>query len=75
MAEKEAAKRMLVSVGIALVNAERLLESEDRDVRVFALDAFTRLAEVELALLTALGIEPQSSDDTNPLARRTRLDR
>ena len=74
MAEREVVKRMLVSVGIAMVNAERLMESEDRDVRVFALDAFTRLAEIELALLMALGIKPQSSDDTNPLARRTRLE-
>jgi hypothetical protein len=41
---------------------------------VFALDAYTRLAEVELALLNMLGIKPQYSDDVNPLARRARLD-
>ena len=75
MNETETAKRVLVSVGIALVNAERLMESEDQNIRVFALDAYTKLAEVELALLNMLGIKPQYSDDVNPLARRARLDR
>jgi len=52
--------------------AEELMGCEDRDVRVFALDTYARLAEIELALLTALGTAP---DDRNPLARRVRLDR
>jgi hypothetical protein len=47
--------------------------SEAQDVRVFALDTYARLAEIELALLTALSEAP--ADDRNPLARRVRLDR
>ena len=73
MSEAEEARRMLVSVGNAMVNTEKLMESEDQDVRVFALDTFTKLAEIELTLLTALGVRPQIDDDRNPLARRARL--
>ncbi|OGD47009.1 hypothetical protein A3K69_01585 [Candidatus Bathyarchaeota archaeon RBG_16_57_9] len=54
VAEREVAKRMLASVGIALVNA-KLIDYEGRGVRVFTLDAFTRLADIELVLLKALG--------------------
>jgi hypothetical protein len=64
---------MLASVEAAMSRAEELMGSEDRDVRVFALDTYTRLAEIELALFTALGAAP--SNDRNPLARRIRLDR
>jgi hypothetical protein len=64
---------MLASVEAAMSKAEELMDSEDRDVRVFALDTYARLAEIELALLTALGAAP--ADDRNPLARRVRLDR
>jgi len=57
----------------AMSRAEELMGCEDRDVRVFALDTYAKLAEIELALLTALGEAP--TDDRNPLARRVRLDR
>ena len=73
MSDADAARRMLASVEAAMSRAEELMGSEDRDARVFALDAYTRLAEIELALLTALGEAP--TDDSNPLARRVRLDR
>jgi len=72
--EREIAKRMLVSVGIAIANAEKLMDSESEEVRVFALNAYTTLAEIELTLLTALGFKAQS-EERNPLARRTRIDR
>jgi len=73
VSEVEAARRMLASVEAAMSKAEELMGSEAQDVRVFALDTYTRLAEIELALLTALGAAP--TDDRNPLARRVRLDR
>ena len=73
VSEAEAARRMLASVESAMSKAEKLMDSEDRDVRVFALDTYARLAEIELALLTALSEAP--ADDRNPLARRVRLDR
>ena len=71
MSEVDTARRLLASVEAAIAAAERLMESEDQDARVFALDTFTKLAELELALLSALGAAPQG--DTNPLARRARL--
>ena len=73
MSEVDTARRLLASVEAAIAAAERLMESEDQDVRVFALDTFTKLAEIELTLLTALGVRPQIDDDRNPLARRARL--
>ena len=73
MSEIESARRMLASVESAMSTAQELMGSEAQDVRVFALDTYTRLAEIELALLTALGDAP--TDDRNPLARRVRLDK
>ena len=74
MDEGEIAKRMRVSVGIEIANLEKLMESEKEDVRVFALDAFTTTAEIELTLLGALRVKARS-EEKNPLARRLRLDR
>ena len=73
MSDAETFRRMLASVEAAISTAEELMKDEDRDVRVFALDVYTQLANLELALLTALGEAP--ADDANPLARRVRLDR
>lgn len=73
MSEAETARRLLASLGVALAHAESLMESESEEVRVFALDVFTRLAEMELALLTALGLDARSREE-NPLVRRLRLD-
>ena len=74
MSEAEAtARRMLSTVEAAISTAQELMKDPDRDVRVFALDVYTQLANIELTLLTALGEAP--ADDTNPLARRVRLDR
>ena len=73
MSDADAARRMLATVEAAISTAEELMKDEDRDVRVFALDVYTQLANIELTLLTALGSAPP--DDRNPLARRVRLDR
>lgn len=73
MSEAETARRLLASLCVAMANAESLMESESEEVRVFALDVFTRLAEMELALLTALGLDARSREE-NPLVRRLRLD-
>ncbi len=74
MSEAEAtARRMLATVEAAISTAQELMKDPDRDVRVFALDVYTQLANLELALLTALGEAP--ADEKNPLARRVRLDR
>lgn len=37
---------MIVSVGIAMTNSEKLMEIESEDVKVFALNAFMKLAEI-----------------------------
>jgi len=73
VSEAETARRLLASLCVAMANAESLMESESEEVRVFALDVFTRLAEMELALLTALGLDARSREE-NPLVRRLRLD-
>jgi hypothetical protein len=74
MNEEEVAKGMLVSAEIAITCAEMLMDSEDVNVRVFALDTLTKLAELEMILMNALGVKDQSWD-SNSLARRARLDR
>ena len=44
-----------------------------RTQRTAALDAYTKLAEIELTLLSALGFKARS-EESNPLVRRLRLD-
>jgi hypothetical protein len=73
VSEAETARRLLASLGVAIAHAKSLMESESEEVRVFALDVFTRLAEMELALLTALGLDARSREE-NPLVRRLRRD-
>ena len=65
---------MVVSVGIAMTNAEKLMESESEDVKVFTLNAILKLAETEMVLMNALGVKTTETEK-NPLARRTRLGR
>ncbi len=67
MNDVEMAKRVLVSVGIVLVNADGLMESEDRDARALAFEACVKLTELELALLNRLGMKPQYSDEVDQL--------
>ncbi len=65
---------MMVSVGIAMTNAEKLMEIESEDAKVFTLNASLRLVEIEMALMNALGVKTAEARK-NPLARRTRLER
>ncbi len=65
---------MMVSVGIAMTNAEKLMEIESEDAKVFTLNASLRLVEIEMALMNALGVKTAEAGK-NPLARRTRLER
>lgn len=74
MNERGADERILASAGIAMTSAEKPMESEDEDVKIFALNAFTRLAEIEMALLVALGFNAGKAEG-NPLARRAGLGR
>ena len=64
---------MIVSVGVAMTNAEKLMESESEDVKVFALNAFLKLVEIEMVLMNALGVK-KAEAEKNPLARRSRLE-
>jgi len=52
----------------------KLMESEDEEVRVFAVDAFMKLSNFAAALAESLG-EPAEveEEERNPLARRIRL--
>ena len=52
----------------------KLMESEDEEVRIFAVDAFMKLSNLAAALAKALG-EPAEveEEERNPLARRARL--
>ena len=73
MDEREAAEELLADVRETIRTVRRLMESENEDVQVFAVDAFVALAEMEMKLLEALGAE-SNSEERNPLARRARLD-
>ena len=52
--------------------AKTLIESEDDNIRLEAIDLFIQLSELELALVQFLSEEPESQAD-NPLVRRLRL--
>jgi len=67
-------RELLADVRATIKTVRKLMKSEDQDVQVFAIDVFTKLAEMEMTLLDALGGEKQT-EERNPLARRLRLDR
>ena len=72
MSEIEAARELLAELREVKKAVMKLIESEDEDTKVFAVDAFTKLAEMEIVLITALG-EKNRSEEKNPLARRVRI--
>jgi len=72
MSEIEAARELLAELREVKRAVLKLMESEDEDTKVFAVDAFTKLAEMEIVLITALG-EKNRSEEKNPLARRVRI--
>jgi hypothetical protein len=59
--------------------AKEMMESEDEDVKVFAMDAFITLSKWIIALIEMLKeqtkLETIEMVDRNPLARRAGLDR
>jgi len=74
MDEREVAEELLASVRRAIKASEGLMESGSEDIRIFALDTFTKLGEMVMALMEVLG-EAEQRDESNPLVRRARLDR
>jgi len=74
MDERKIVEDLLESVQTAIKASVKLMGSESEEVKVFTIDVFTKLAEMELTLLEVLG-EAGQRDERNPLARRARLDR
>ncbi len=74
MDERVTCEELVDAVHRAIMVCATLMESEDIDVKLFAIDSLIKLAETEVALLEALG-EAEQKDEKNPLARRTRLER
>ena len=72
MSEIEAARKLLAELREVKRAVLKLMESENEDTKVFAVDAFTKLAEMEILFITALG-EKNRSEEKNPLARRVRI--
>jgi len=70
--EREVAEELVDAVHRAIKVCDALMESEDVDVKVFAIDSIIKLAEMEMALLDALG-ERAVKEERNPLARRAKL--
>jgi len=73
MNEKKVVKELLESVQMAIKVVVKLMGSENEDIKVFAIDAFIKLFEIEATLLDALSGE-RRTEERNPLARRTRVE-
>jgi hypothetical protein len=64
----------LEDVREVVMAAKTLIESEDDNIRLEAIDLFIQLSELELALVHALSEEPETqAEERNPLVRRLRL--
>jgi len=72
MSEREAAEELLEAVRDALKVSRKLMKSKKENVKVFGVDVFTKLAEIEISLMEALG-EKAAREQRNPLARRVKL--
>ena len=72
MNEKKIVKELLESVQMAIKVVVKLMGSENEDIKVFAIDAFIKLFEIEAMLLDALSGE-RRTEERNPLARRVRV--
>ena len=70
--ERKIAEALLKSIQTAIKASVKLMGSESEDIKVFAIDVFTKLAEMEMILLEALSGESQK-EQRNPLARRVRI--
>jgi hypothetical protein len=73
MSNREVVEELLKAVQTAIKASVKLMDSESEDVQVFAIDAFTKLFEIEAMLLDALSGEARK-EQRNPLARRVRIE-
>ena len=67
----EVYEEKLKDVREAVKATKTLMNSDNDDVRLQAIDLFIQLSEIELALVHTLNEEPDQED--NPLVRRLRL--
>ena len=72
--DMEAAKELLKAVRQAIKATQKMMASENEDVRVFAVDATIKLGNMAMVLIDAVR-EGRRSKEGNPLARRIRLGR
>ena len=68
-------RELLANTMATIRTVMKLMESEDEEVRVFAVDAFMKLSNLAAALAEALGEPAEVEEERNPLARRARLER
>ena len=72
--DMEAAKELLKAVRQAIRAAQKMMTSEDEDVRVFAVEATIKLGDMAIVLIDALR-EGRRGQEQNPLARKARVGR
>jgi len=73
---REVYEGKLKDVREAVKAAKKLMESEDENVRLRAIDLLIQLSDLELALVHVLCGEPVSEEEErNPLVRRLKLDK
>lgn len=68
-------RELLADVRATIKTVRKLMKSEDQDVQVFAVDAFTKLTEMAIALSQALEQSQTAEGKPNPLARRAKIEK
>ena len=68
-------RELLADVMATIKTVRKLMKSKDQDVQVSAVDAFTKLTEMAIALSQALEQSQTAEKEPNPLARRLRLEK
>jgi hypothetical protein len=66
-------RELLADVRATIKTVRKMMKSKDQDVQVFAVDAFTKLTEMAIALSQVLVQSQTAEGEPNPLARRLRL--
>jgi hypothetical protein len=66
-------RELLADVRATIKTVRKMMKSKDQDVQVFAVDAFTKLTEMAIALSQAIGQSQTAEGEPNPLSRRARL--
>jgi hypothetical protein len=74
---EKAYREKLKDVREAVKAAKILMKSEEETVRLQAIDLFIQLSELEIVLVQALSMEPETTtrEERNPLVRRAHLGR